>query len=304
MKKILFAVLALATMASCSNEYTVDYNKEVIAFGETFVDNATKADYNAGNHVTAFKVWGTATGTHTGATAVQIFNGDDVKNTDGTTTVDYNGVWFCDNVQYWVPNAEYEFAAIVDGVAETTSTLPATIKHTVVTGNEDLLYATATASVNNAGTVTGLTDGTNLVPFTFDHLLSKVYFTITEDAPAGYDFKVTSIAVSGIENKGVYTIAGETWAKDAASTKITLDFASDSHQILPLEQTLNIVVTYDTEYNGQKVSTATKSGEINGYTFKANTSYNVAATLSLEKEIKFTVDTVNGFTAAGSDFDI
>ena len=33
MKKILCAVLALAAMTSCSKEYTVDYNKQAIAFG-------------------------------------------------------------------------------------------------------------------------------------------------------------------------------------------------------------------------------------------------------------------------------
>ena len=85
MKKIFCAVLALAAMASCSNEYTIDYNKQAIGFGDTFVNNGTRADYSqVGKPVEAFKVWGTLTGTGAySGTTVQVFNDVDVTKPEG-----------------------------------------------------------------------------------------------------------------------------------------------------------------------------------------------------------------------------
>ena len=162
MKKIFCAILALAAMASCSNEDTIEYNKQAIAFGEAFVENSTRATdltYTDTNKVTEFKVYGTVQGTHSGSTPVFIFNGDDVKNTDGTNTVGYDGGWFCNNIQYWVPNANYLFTAVVDGEFYTANNK---IAYTV-SSQKDLLLAAATASVNNNGVVTGV-DG-NVILF-------------------------------------------------------------------------------------------------------------------------------------------
>ena len=61
MKKILFAVFALAALASCTNNEVIELNQQAIAFGDVFVDNATRADYSqAGKLVGSFKVYGTA----------------------------------------------------------------------------------------------------------------------------------------------------------------------------------------------------------------------------------------------------
>ena len=131
MKKIFFAVLALAAMASCSKEYIVAENKQAIAFGEAFVENSTRATdntYLAGKDVEKFKVWGTVKGTHTGSEAVYIFPGTVVSRPDGLTGYDDEEAWVCNNVQYWVPNANYNFIAVVDGELDTTNN---TIAYTV-----------------------------------------------------------------------------------------------------------------------------------------------------------------------------
>ena len=299
MKKVLFAVLALATMASCSNEYTVDANKEAIGFGETFVDNSTKVDYSqTGKLVDNFKVYGTVSN-------VLIYNGNTVSR---PTEVTNNGAymdtaWICTAAtQYWVPNATYNFAAIVDGGLSNVPEMPETIDFTVKGGaeNKDLLYATAEVEVKNDGSKEGDVSTNGLVAFTFSHLLSKVYFDITENAPAGYSFKVTSIKATGVQEKGTYDIADEEWAP-VAGTPIALEFVGGPLQILPVEQTLEITLTYDTYIGDDKISTATKSGKIKGegedegYTFKPNTAYKVAATLTLENQIQFTVNSVGGF---------
>lgn len=294
MKKIFFAVLALAAMASCSKEYIVAENKQAIAFGEAFVDNGTRADYSQLNKpVEAFKVYGTLTGSY--GNTVQIFNGADVTKPDNyynnETGVYSEVAWICTETQYWVPNATYQFAAIVDGVAETTTTLPEKIKFTVAdgTGNKDLLYATAEASVDNDGD-----PNVDLVAFSFNHLLSKVMFTVNSNIGAGYSIKVTGITVEGVAEKGIYTVDGGTWAQDG-NTTTTLTFGSEgayeTRQILPVAQTLNVTISYDIYFGGTKISAATKSGEI-AKTFAKNTVYNIVATITMTNEIEFTVKEV------------
>lgn len=303
MKKILCAVLALAAMASCSNDYTIDYNKQAIAFGEAFVDNSTRADYSSGEDIEAFKVYGTLTGS---GNTVQIFNNAEVTRPTGLADGVYDPTmaWICTEVQYWVPNADYEFAAIVDGEATATTGLPVTIPFTVTDGDGDLLYATATAETDANGT-----PDVDLVAFTFDHLLSKVQFTIANTMAADYSIEVTGITVGGVTDKGVYTVNGGTWAKDsgAATVATPLTFgttgviasantavASATRQILPVEQTLAVTIAYDIYCKGTKVSSNTKSGTIPAQTYVKNTVYNITAEIDANK-IEFTVNSVNGF---------
>ena len=299
MKKIFFAALALAAMVSCSKEYTIDNNKQVIAFGEVFVNNGTRADYSSGKAVEAFKVYGTLTG----ATTVQIFNGADVTKPDevyyDNGTYDSSIAWICNQTQYWVPNTTYQFAAIVDGVAEATTGLPETIKFTVADGanNKDLLYATATASVNNDGTVTAGANG--LVAFEFNHLLSKVMFTVNSNIGTGYSIKVTGITVTGVAEKGIYDVDDEEWAQDGTTTT-QLTFgnqdAYETRQILPVNQELDVTIAYDIYYGSTKISSATKSGTITSQTYAKKTVYNITATITANSKIEFTVKSVGGWT--------
>lgn len=312
MKKILCAVLALAAMTSCSKEYTVDYNKQAIAFGEAFVDNGTRADYSSGKTVTKFNVWGTVKGEFTGAQSVYIFNGDEVKNTgvvDGVnTTAEYGEVWFCDNIQYWVPNTNYAFTAVVDGVLSADHSK---IEHTVADGNAnlDLLLATATASVDEYGAVTGTYIGTNgLVKFNFNHLLSKLQFNQPTHNMAGYTVVVTGIEVANVLDKGVYTINGGTWAKAAdAEADVELTFSPvtggfETRQILPLEQTLTVTVYYDVMIGSDKISEVVKTGTIPAQTYAQGYVYAITPQISAT-EIQFTVEKVNGWTGYDADAD-
>ena len=311
MKKILCAVLALAAMASCSNDYTITESKQAIAFGNVFVDNATRADYSSGNDIQEFKVYGTLTGS---GNTVQIFNGADVtRPTDLASGVyDPTKAWICNEVQYWVPTASYQFAAIVDGVATTTPGLPVTIPFAVTDGDGDLLYATATATTNENGT-----PNVDLVAFEFDHLLSKVQFTVANKMAADYSIKVTSITVEGAKEDGLYTIATETWTTTSEDTVPSLTFgitgviasngsvvASATRQILPVEQELAVTIAYDIYYGGStKISAATKSGTIPSQTYLKNTVYNITAEIDANK-IEFTVDSVNGFNTPAIEDEV
>ena len=297
MKKVLFALFAVAAMVSCSNNEVIELNREQIAFGDTFVDNATKADYSTGKVVEGFKVYGTVTAN---SNTMQVFNGADVTR-DGKA----DGVaWNCTTTQYWLPSATYNFAAIVDGEAATQNNgLPATINHAVADG-ADLLYTTATVTVTTDGTATPISgvNGNKVVAFNFTHLLSKLQFTIVNTTDQTY--KVTSIKVENVAKNGVYSVAdGGTWAAgDAGEVELyfgTADVpaesagvvASKTHQILPLEQTLNVTITYDIMNGEKKLGEMTKSGSITE-TFAKNTVYNVTATLS-GTAISFSLGTID-----------
>lgn len=313
MKKLLFAICAVATLASCSKDEVVSYDKgEVIGFSNPFVNKATRADYSQqGNTLTAFKVYGTVT--PTGGAIEQIYNGANVTHDEGTL----NEAWNCTVTNYWLPSARYAFAAIADGEAKTltSSYLPATINHTVVDGNEDLLYATASATTDANSEPTAGVDGNKYVAFNFTHLLSKMQFTVKNATNQTY--KVTDISVTGFTDKGVYTVDGGTWAKDAgAANDVTLTFgttdnvttntpqiATETRQFLPLEQTLAVRITYDVYQNAAKIGTLTKTGTIRATTYAKNTLYNVVATLT-GNEITFTVHEVGTWTEATPDITL
>lgn len=318
MKKIFYAVVAVVAMASCSKDEVIELNREQIGFGEAFVDNGTRADYSSGNDIQEFKVYGTLTGS---GNTVQIFNGANVtRPTDLASGVyDQTKAWICTEVQYWVPSASYEFAAIVDGVATETTGLPATIPFTVADGvdNKDLLYATATVTTGaNANPTTGV-NGEGFVAFTFDHLLSKVQFTVANEMAVNYSIKVTGITVTGVAQDGIYTVGAATpWAKNGDATT-TLTFgttgvidsantagASETRQILPVEQTLAVTIAYDINYKGTKVASTTKSGNIPAQTYQKNTVYNITAKINATK-IQFSVESVGGFNdSTGGDINV
>ena len=311
MKKIFFAVLALAAMASCSKEYIVAENKQAIAFGEAFVDNGTRADYSTDKAVSRFNVYGTVQGKYDeNAPIAYIFDGDDVYNTKNGQTVGYGNVWFCDNTQYWVPNAKYNFTAVVDGELTNNHTQ---INFTVADGdaNLDLLYATASAQTDGNGTATGegLTT-TGLVKFQFAHLLSKLQFAApTHNFGSAYSVKVTEIKVANVVDKGIYTVAGEgTWAKDntnASLNGIELDFCDavdtfKSRQILPLNQTLNVTINYEVYFTKDdtttKISEVTKTGTIPAQDYAKGYVYVITPKITANL-IEFTVTGVDVWTS-------
>ena len=308
MKKMFFALVAVLGMVSCSTEEVIEVNREQIGFGEVFVDNATRADYSSGKTVEGFKVYGTVTAA--GNTA-QIFNGAIVER-DGQADGD---AWTCNVTQYWMPNATYNFAAIVDGEATTTA-LSTTITHTVADGdanNKDLLYATATVTTNPNAVPTGV-NAKGVVAFDFSHLLAKMQFKIANATNQKY--QVTAITVTGVAQTSTYNVGGSWGTPTGTPTQLTFGTAtvaggatiaaSETRQILPVEQTLNVTITYDVmdvkDGEDVVVGTLSKSGTITK-AFEANTVYEVTATLS-GKAINFTLGTVDGWGATDDSITI
>lgn len=315
MKKLFIAVLAVAALASCAQDEIISKNQTAIAFGDAFVDNATKAIYdNNTNKVTAFQVWGTVTGE---GNTVALYEGANVY--DGAA---YNTAWTCDVTRYWTENCKYAFYAVVDStvtpkvgelanpnvIANTNKGVVESIKY-VADGENDLLYGYK--EENTDDTIPAL------VKFEMQHLLSRIQFTFENGVTlaAGdkgeYSFKVTSLSVKTWK-EGIYTVGEDTpWAQ-VGSTLTPIDFAataispyvtgtaSEGKVIIPGKQDLLISYTYEVYFDNNtedetaatKIYTDTVTDTKLTHDFDVNHSYNIVARLELDNQIKFTIESV------------
>lgn len=281
------AIMAVLAMASCSKNEIIDANYEAISFGGAFVNNATKAtdpSYGA-KPLTAFNVYATVTGNAGGAV---VYSGEEV-----TGTVGESSIWECKTkTQYWIPDADYSFVALVDvPVADVTlvDNLPSSFTYDVST-QKDVLHATATA--------TGKLTGNDPVSMTFNHLLAKAFFTFT-NTDASANLTVTDIQISGLRKNGTYTVGATTpWATDDAD--YTQDFggavvavgksATNENERMILPGTYTIIVTFKIvdDKGGQSQDI---SATIANQTFDAAHVYNFTADIkSGLKYIEFTIN--------------
>ena len=308
MKKYLYIALAAAALTSCSSDDTLDVVQgEAITFGNAFVGNSTRAidpSYsNAANKIQSFQLFGTVNN-------VNIYNEVTVENKKSANSDEeagYGNEWYCPVTQYWVSDANYVFAAVVDAKKINTNDkgIPTSLEYTL-DGETDMLY-NKVERINN----------TTMVEFNFTHLLSKVYFSFVNNmtADSKYTYKVTDVKItSGLATTGVYTIGATTpWAlgstttgslefgniggtaENEAATVLTYNApttSKDAKLIIPGNQTLAISYTVELLYNGEPVKSETKTASV-AHDFAENHVYNISGELQLTNEITFTVKTMN-----------
>ena len=305
MKKFFIAIAAIATAAACSQNETISLdNGEAISFGNAFVENSVRAtdlSYSGTKQLQLFNVYGTVKGgANTTGETVAIFTGDKVTGSVGSD------VWSCDNKQYWIDGATYNFAAVADAESVTCENdLPKTMTYSSAVDKDgfqkDLLYATASA--------TGKASGNGKVNFTFNHLLSKVKFTVSSNTEDGYNYSVKNIQVANYDG-GTYTVGATTpWTVGNSANiafgnienvnKDTTDRTCANEKLLvPTATAFN--VTFDVElYKGttllSKQENVTKSVEIKNENtlvgLEAGKAYNFTIALSVGELIQFTVTT-------------
>lgn len=334
MKKIFLAVVALAAMTACSNDEFVSVDRAPINFGEAFVDNATRAadlTYGGGTtQLTEFSVYGTVKGKGV-ANPVNIFSGNLVKGTVGYNDDDKDGVmttniWTCSKTEYWVPGAAYKFVAVKDhyGVSapQTNNGMPTSIDyntqvHPTAGRQMDLIYAAT--EVAEAAADQGP------VNFTFEHLLSKVQFTVTSTATGSYSHSITGISVENFAT-GTYTIGGDankdgkddgTWNRNSTTPSHSISFGNiegvnaesketvgdtttlgltNATQMLLIPTTQAFDVTFTVEVwrkNGENnktlVSTETKTVTVTDKPLVKGNAYNFTIHCELNKPIQFSV---------------
>lgn len=313
MKKILFALCAMATLASCSNEEIVNFDKEAIAFDGAFVDNGTRAqdDFTIEtNKLLAFDVWAT-TQRPSSTQIVPIMEKVEVSRATASAAWGYGAEF----TQYWIPRNTYQFVAAKNYKGVTlTNGVPSQFTYDAAS-QADFLYA--------ADTRVGMEAGANApVAFTFDHLLSKAYFTVDTNAMSGananYTYRITNVCINNAVKEATYTVDGATWAGTAYYTaqdplkfnnvkvgeKLAADgvyTSDDARLLIPASYTdLNITCTIKTLY-GESVIDVKDYDKTIAQEFVKGYVYNfVLALKDPGQPIEFTVTRVNEWIPTGN----
>ena len=302
MKKIIFSVLALAALASCVKEQTLETLEPAkIEFSGAFVENATKADPSTTTaNISEFSVWGVIDN-ETG-----IVLKDETVSKSGTN-------WTYTNTQYWTPNHQYYFSAIsgdrsnsqivIDWASADKTGMSVeglgTMTFTNVDGTNDVLYA----ENNDIQTpdMEALQDAPAKVKFQFEHLLSKVQFTFTN----GFVNKNNTIVVKNITmdvpKVGKVDLTADfsekfSWTDHTDNTELAMGHVAegarvaagqsassdDSRLTIPAGADKEYEVEFDVElYMGEVLaSSAHKTVKISGYEFVSGHSYNFKATIN------------------------
>lgn len=214
MKRVLFALFLVASLAACSKENTVATAPKLpISFGNVFVENSTRADesvldesvFHTTSNLSEFFVYGNVKGD---SNTAKLYQHDRVYIPSGATS------WWCDAIQYWIAGCTYNFAAVTDVAAEAVKVdengMPTTIDYDAGS-QKDLLYAENKNITTNAQSEpsVGVTSGhVNPVPFTFNHLLSKVMFTFRNGFSSDSDvhLKVVDIKIHNAAKTATYKV--------------------------------------------------------------------------------------------------
>lgn len=204
MKKSLFVLgVAVAALASCTNEEVTEVAQNRVIGFNSFVNNATKATDVETTNLTDFYVFGSYDND-----ASIVFSNTKVTGAN-------EDIYTPATTAYWQTGKNYAFAAYADGnggqltttdnVSFANGTL--SISDYSVDNTKDLIAATATETAPAAGS-------DKSVGLTFKHLLSKVKFTFTTVAsPEGYRMEVSNLKFNGIK-----TGASCTFSNNSIST--------------------------------------------------------------------------------------
>ena len=301
MKKLFISMLAVAALASCSQEDVIVADKGDLIGFNSFVENSTRADdpsYGGGQGqaaLTQFKVWGTVDASN--GNPVAIYANDTVTG----TAVGANNIWNCTTkTQYWIKDAIYNFAALVNAGTVTTGVdlLPATVEFSA-NGSTDLLYARSTADI------VGLASQNGPVNFTFAHLLSKVYIGVTNNSSSatGYSFLVKNIKINAPKTDGKYyiqdvveddnTIPAGTWTATTGEYTFANISVTGATAECAAEQLLipgNAIVSFDVDIicNNATITTKHYSKSV---TLAAGNAYRFNILASVGDAITFSVTT-------------
>lgn len=323
MKK-LFTILAVAaTLVSCAKEDVVrEAEGEAIQFGNAFVDNATRVDkatdpsYSA-NDIESFQLYGTINN-------VLVYDDVTVRKGDN----DYNEVWDCPVNQYWVAGAPHKFIAVVDGNVTDKDTygMPTMLSYTA-DGETDILCDDFSKTGNTDGTLNGI------VAFTFNHLLSKAMFTVTNSSTQddnNYIQVVRDIKITNAYKSADYDVAAATWINPVAGLSQSFDnitivkddnseVCANERLLIPGLESVTVSFAIDLYYDLDNDSVAGDNEKVTTYDYtgekaktvdvaiEANKAYNFTIAVSVGELITFTVteqpEWGNGNTRDSDDDD-
>lgn len=329
MKKLFIAILAVAGLAACSQEMTLETPKgAAIAFDNAFVNNSTRAtDINIDN-LLDFGVYGSVVNGQ-GQQGL-IFNNQQVEKS--------GNAYSYSPAQYWIADAQYDFVAIApyqeNGDDKTpTWTYATTTEDDAKNGtltfyndraaaNQDLLFASETA----VKTPASITSAPDAVSFTFNHLLSRVKFTFVNDFASGSNItlKITDVHITDTYKSGTIAIANgevaDTWTVADNNNNKTLNVAfgnagteflaaaggsasTEHHYLIPANATYNITFKVELKQAGVSVGNYSRTATVNALNLQKGQSYELKATLDHSNTsdqgeiypIEFTVNSVENW---------
>lgn len=332
MKKSFFVLgVAVAALASCTNEEVVDMpQSRAIQFG-TFVNHSTRSSVTetTKDNLNKFFVFGNYDDSWTPVyTNVQVDGG--TVGTEGT-------VWNPTQTAYWIEGKKYRFGAYSDGensnnsVSFSASEQQLMFENYTVDNEKDLIVAipeekTAQASDNAP------------VELSFYHMLSQVKFTFENTDAHNYTMKISDIKVNAVKTTNVTATYNESgkpdinWTTQSVSTEdydfgtledIAREFKDATHTttcfVIP-QSNENLEVTFTATFSdaaGVELGTNTFKGklaysgtttgtETNKWTegFKYNYTVEINGSMidpDLEEQIiQFKVVKVDEWTEAGT----
>ena len=227
MKKIFFGLLAVAALASCTNDETIVSPKgSAIAFENAYVDNATRATDLTANNLQDFGVY---------ASVKSSSNSEGLIMENTTVTKQGNGAYTYANTQYWVPNATYSFAAIApksdakwafatDGSVAHAGTI--TFDNEAAAANQDLIYSFESRSLD----ANALNTQPAPVAFTFNHMLSRIRFTFVNNiaSVSNITTKISNVKITDTYKKGTLAVENGVTAQnwEVEDKNLTVAFAN------------------------------------------------------------------------------
>lgn len=293
MKKILFAAAALVAMASCATDDVVSRPAdEAIDFAEAFVENSTRANDINKDNLSQFNVYGSVNANGT--------NGFIFED----KLVEKNGdVYTYSPAQYWIPAADYKFTAFASltstqtvdrqwSFAEGANAANGVISfnNAAAEANQDLVYAYAERTTDAT-----ISSKPHPVAFTFNHMLSRVKFTITNGFTDGSNIEldITNLTITDAHANGTlavvdgetqtWAVGTETFSRNFGSTEKLADnntsWPTEHFYLIPTKATYNVTFDVTLWQAGVEVDTYTRTATVT-LDMEKGKSYNINATLN------------------------
>ena len=320
MKKILFVAAACVALASCSKEEIVSVDKGAAIGFDTFVENSTRANDITKANLSQFSVYGSVVANnHEG------FIFEDQAVTKSGDAYTYSPI------QYWVPGADYKFSAFASLTSAQTATRQWSFEQganaangTIVFNNEaaeanqDLVYA-----YKGLQTTASITAKPAPVGFTFNHMLSRVMFTITNGFTAGSNIEldITNLTITNAHSNGrlaiengepkSWAVTANTFARNFGSTTKLADnntsWTTEHFYLIPADGVYNVTFDVTLHQAGVEVDTYSRTATVT-LDMEKGKSYNIKATLNTSNTsddgseiypIEFTVDAVEDWENFG-----
>lgn len=316
-KSLLFCGVAALAFASCTQSEVLNVNENRAIGFDAFSGKATRTVSDiigtGGGTFTQFNIYGSYT--KSAGNAVNILTNENVT---------YSSGWSYTNTQYWT-DATYNFVAYSNGNAKIESNISYThdggltiSNYNVATEKKDLVVAKQTKTVGT-GDLSGTIDPVEL---TFNHVLSKVKFTITPKGFPSYQrVKVTGLKITGSKTVGKFSSATSAWSGQNTTTtsidytdiaNINTTYIPEECYVLPqsLDDGVDVVFTVTVNDGNTDIMTRPFSVDLHNLTlseWKKGNAYNYTTEITPQdvdsniKEIKFTVDETVGWITSGNN---